>query len=248
MFVVRRHMGRGPEMVVTNRAYKVDGVLEAAAIAGQVTGWLARLAWAWRTELLLMVPVGVVYGFAHPRLGALWTDITVTVLAAAVLIWPRSRRLVLGRLGCARSRRQVLATLAETRTGNSSGRLPLVMRARSTPSGQRLLLYCRTGHSAELLNARVQELRAGAHCRNVTIHRDPQRSHRVTVEVIRRDTLTGVDIASALLPVARRIVAAAAPVVRPAVELPAVPAWAAPGDVPPILALPSDPEPSAAAA
>jgi hypothetical protein len=202
-----------------NQAYRVDSFWEAVAIACRITGWTARLAWRWRTELLLAVPVALVYGYTLALLTEVWADMAVAALITVVLCWPRSRRLVLGRLGCARSRRLVLATLAETRTENSAGRLPRVMRSRSTPSGQRLLLRCRVGHSAELLDARVEELRAGARCRNVTITRDPNRSHRVTVHVIRRDTLTGVDITSVLLLVARRITAVhAVPAARAAEE------------------------------
>ncbi|PZS26622.1 MAG: hypothetical protein DLM59_17880 [Pseudonocardiales bacterium] len=213
--------GRRQQTVRTNQAYKVDSAGEALAIAGRVLAWCGRLAWRWRTELLLALPVVAVYAVVFDLLTEVWGDLAAAALAGVVLGWPRSRRLVIARLGCARSRRLILATLAETRADNSSGRLPLVLRSRTTPSGQRLLLRCRVGHSAELLEARVEELRAGARCRNVTITRDPNRSHRVTLQVIRRDTLNGATVASVLLPVARRITAV--PAARGAVEEPGPP-------------------------
>ncbi|MGI8446659.1 MAG: hypothetical protein ACR2MP_05635 [Streptosporangiaceae bacterium] len=216
---MRRNGRRRQETVRTNQAYRVDNVGEALVIAGRVLAWLSRLAWRWRTELLLAVPVVLAYALTFAWLTEVWGDMAAAALVGVVLGWPRSRRLVFARLGCARSRRLILATLSETRTENSSGRLPLVLRTRSTPSGQRLLLRCRVGHSAELFDARVEELRAGARCRNVTITRDPNRSHRVTVHVIRRDTLNGAVIASVLLPVARRIaVTSAVPAAREATE------------------------------
>src|SRR5205823_3823193 len=103
------------------------------------------------------------------------------VLAGAVLAWPRSRRLVLGRLGCARTRRRLLACMRETRAATSSGRLPLVLRSRTTTAGQRLTLGLFPGQSAELLQARIEELRAAARARDVTVSRNPARADRVTV-------------------------------------------------------------------
>lgn len=215
---MRRGGRRRQEPVRTHQAYHVDNVGEALVIAGQVFARCARLGWRWRTELLLALSVVLVYAVTFALLTEVWGDMAAAALVAAVLGWPRTRRLVLARLGCARSRRLVLSTLRETRTENSYGRLPLVLRTRTTPSGQRVELRCRVGHSAELIEARVPELRAGARCRRVTVHRNPQRSHRVTVHVIRRDTLTGVQIASALMPVARRLTVPAVPTARVPVE------------------------------
>ena len=83
----------------------------------------------------------------------------------------------------------VLAGLAETRAANPSGRLPRVTRMRTTAVGERLVLVAKPGQSAELLDARVEELRAAARCREVRITRDENRSHRISVDIVRRDPL-----------------------------------------------------------
>ncbi len=100
-------------------------------------------------------------------------------IAATVLLWPTSsRRLVLGRLSCARTRRRLLACMAETRVATSAGRLPLVLQSRITPAGERVTFGLFPGQSAELLDARVEELRAAARARDVTVTRDPGRADR----------------------------------------------------------------------
>ena len=111
---------------------------------------------------------------------------------------------VLGRLGCARTRRRLLACMAETRVATSAGRLPLVLRSRVTPAGERVTFGLFPGQSAELLDARAEELRAAARARDVTVTRDPGRADRVVVDVIRRDTLAGPALPSPLLRLRRR--------------------------------------------
>ena len=122
--------------------------------------------------------------------------------------WPRPRAYIGGRLRCARTRRRLLACMRETRVATSTGRLPLTLRARATPAGERLTFGLFPGQSAEQLDARTEELRAAARARYVSVTRDPGRADRVTVDVIRRDLLHAglvlpsplVGVAAALLP------------------------------------------------
>ena len=83
-----------------------------------------------------------------------------------------------------------------------------MLRSRATPAGERLVFGLFPGQSAEMLDARVEELRAGARARDVTVSRDRSRADRVTVDVVRRDLLHPalvlpsplVGLAAALLP------------------------------------------------
>ena len=79
--------------------------------------------------------------------------------------------------------------MRETRVATTSGRLPLVLRSRITLAGERLTFGLFPGQSAELLDARVEELRAAARARDVTVTRDRSRADRVTIDVVRRDLL-----------------------------------------------------------
>ena len=232
---------RRSSVVRTTRAYRPDDGWETVALAASGVGAFARWCWRWRTEwagLLALAVVGpLVWGIGTriadlmvgpvvgpalaPVLGPLFAPLPLIGLLAGLLAWPRSRRWLRGRLACARTRRQIIAVLRETRVPDSADRLPLIRRSTPTPVGERLLLTVRPGQSAEMLAGFLDALRAGARARDVTVSRDPARADRVTVEVIRRDLLSAPEpLTSPLLDLARHLTAA--PVPAPTIPNPAV--------------------------
>lgn len=172
-----------------NQGYVIDSKWEAAALLGRGLSRLSRMAWRWRTELGLAIAVLAVRVLAGRHMSSGLALAVTIATVAAVALWPWSRRLIAGRLDCARTRRRLLACMRETRVATSAGRLPLVLRARSTAAGERLVFGLFPGQSAELLDARVEELRAAARAMDVTVTRDRSRADRVTVDVVRRDLL-----------------------------------------------------------
>jgi hypothetical protein len=102
-----------------------------------------------------------------------------------------------------------------------------VLRSRATTAGERLTLALFPGQSVELLDARVEELRAAARARDVTVTRNPARAHLVTVDVIRRDTLAGRPLPSPLLPYADALRATTATANTAAATVPGSPGPAA---------------------
>jgi S-DNA-T family DNA segregation ATPase FtsK/SpoIIIE len=112
-------------------------------------------------------------------------------LIGGVAGWKPPRRAVLGWLRCGVTRRWLLAGFKHTRTANLDGALPRVTSARTTVVGERFALRLRPGQSHELLEVRCEELRAALRARDVRLHRDPNRSDRIRVDVVRVDTLTG---------------------------------------------------------
>jgi hypothetical protein len=191
--------------VRTNKAYKLDNPVEGLVLAGRGVKALARLGFRYRTELGFLALVAVLYFGVRHEVGPRWATFCTLAAAVLVLSWGWSRRLVIGRLSCARTRRLVVEVFKQTRVENVAGQLPMIRRSIVTPAGERLIVWCRAGQSAELLDARVEELRAGARCRHVTVTRDPNRSHRVSIDVIRRETLAGVLVRSPLLDLAARL-------------------------------------------
>jgi hypothetical protein len=150
---------------------------------------LARLSWPWRRELTVTTVVGGLW-YGTARLLPLWWALAIVlVLVVVTIAVPVSRRAIGGWLRCARTRRLVRAGMAETRTANPSGRLPRIVRVTRTAVGERLHLHVKPGQSAELLDARVEELRAAARCREVRITRDPAHANQVLLDVVRRDPL-----------------------------------------------------------
>lgn len=197
-----------PQTIRITHGYRVDSRWEALAISGRAVHHAFRLAARYRTEIGYAAAVLAVRLLAGRTLPGPVAWAVTAVGVAAVLLWPRSRALVAGRLGCARTRRRLLDCMRETRVATSTGRLPLVLRARSTPAGERLVFGLFPGQSAELLDARIEELRAAARARDVTVTRDRSRADRVTVDVVRRDLLHPglvlpsplVGVAAALMP------------------------------------------------
>ncbi len=167
-----------------------------------VIAGLCLRCWPWRRELLLAAILCGAWVEAGQIL-PIWPALALVLGAAATLgAAAPVRRWLLGWLRCSRTRRQLLTGFAETRAANPSGRLPRVSRLSVTAVGERVQLTARPGHSAELLDARVEELRAAVRSREVRITRDPNRSHRISIDVVRRDPLTATaDIAWADLDV-----------------------------------------------
>ena len=209
-----------------NQGYRVDSRWEVLALAGRTFGGASQLAWRWRTELGLLAAVLLLRLVAGRHLAGVAAWLVTLSAVVAVLAWPRSRRLVAGRFGCASTRRRLLDCMRETRVATSTGRLPLVLRARSTAAGERLVFGLFPGQSAELLDARVEELRAAARAMDVTVTRDRTRADRVTVDVVRRDLLhPGLVLPSPLLGVAaglapHRVVPDPSPAATPSTEVP----------------------------
>jgi hypothetical protein len=110
--------------------------------------------------------------------------------------WGKPPIWLAGSFSRARTRRRLYTGMREVRLANTSGQLPRIRWTASTAVGERVTLACRPGQSAELLDVRMEELRAAVKARDVRITRDTERSDRVYVDVVRRDPLA----ASALVP------------------------------------------------
>lgn len=160
-----------------------------AAVANLLGSGL-RWAWPWRRELAAAsVLCGAWYGLGQTM--PTWPALLVLVLLVSCLVAIRPvRAWLFGWFRVARTRRLFVAGLALVRPAIPSGRPPWILRTRTTPVGERLHLRLRPGQSAEGLEARIEELRAAVRARDVRITRDPHRSHRVSVDIVRRDPLT----------------------------------------------------------
>lgn len=185
--------------VRTNKAYVVDSWGELFVLVLKAARWVFRQGWRFRTEL---VAVGVVVGGyleVRHQIGKQLATLVVLVGVGLVVGVPHSRRWVLGRLICSRTRRRLAAVFKETRVATASGKLPIVLRSRLTRSGEQYRLWLRIGQSAEVLDSRMEEIRAACRCQDVRIIRNERRSHLVMVEVIRREPLAGVVIDTPLV-------------------------------------------------
>jgi S-DNA-T family DNA segregation ATPase FtsK/SpoIIIE len=170
-----------PRLVITLQF--IGAILRALAAT-------VAVLWPYRRELAAATVFCLLWNQVAALLPGWWSLVATVAIITGVMIVGPVRRRVWGWLAAGRTRRLLLAGLAQTRTANPDGRLPRVVKVRPTPIGQRLWLRLRPGQSVELLESRAEELRAALRARDVRLARDPHRSHKVTVDVVRHDTLT----------------------------------------------------------
>lgn len=137
--------------------------------APSLTGRAGAGAWAWRYEAAA---------------GAF-----LAATAGLPLLAPPIRRWIAAYWRRAKTRRLLQVAWRETKVANASGQLPRVRRIRSTPFGERVSLRVRAGQWSEFLEVRADALAAALKASAVRITKDPQRSERLTLDVVRLDPL-----------------------------------------------------------
>jgi len=154
----------------------------------------AGIAWRWRTELLILSALVVMFWRLDTWTSALWAAITLAGFVAVVLAVPHSRRFITRRFWCVLARHRLQRLCYEARLHTRSGRLPLILWTRPTKVGERTWVLCRAGICAEDFEAHIGELRAACYARDARVFRNRRWSQLVTIDIIRRDTLAASHI------------------------------------------------------
>jgi len=156
------------------------------------SGWGELAGWAWRhlPELLLLAGVAVVWREMAGLVGWLVPLLLPAAAVAGGIAWAPSRRVLAVIVGWRLTRHRLRAGLVEARVTSASGRLPVYLAAWPTSVGERVWLWCPPGVSAEDIEDETDRLRAACIAREVRVNRDLRWSALVTVDVIRRDTLS----------------------------------------------------------
>jgi hypothetical protein len=162
-----------------NNPYVLDG------LAAQLHRTAAGVAWRWRTELTLLGLVAAGLWKLTLLTTLTWAGVLVGMAVTGLGVLPWTRR----RFWCVLTRHRIQRLCWEARLHTRSGRLPLVLWTRPTKVGVRLYLLCRAGICAEDFDAHRGELRAACYAREARVTRNPNWSHLVIIDIIRRDTL-----------------------------------------------------------
>jgi hypothetical protein len=151
---------------------------------------LLLIVWRWRTEIVTLIALVVIYIHLTDRLGSGTAAIAVmTAPVLVVLLIPPTRRFTVGRTWCVISRHRLRACLVQVRATNWDGRLPWVIWTRPTPVGERLWLWMLPGLSVLDLENRTEVIAASCWARDARIQRTRRLATLVRVDVIRRDPL-----------------------------------------------------------
>ena len=145
--------------------------------------------WSWRKELAFLGYAAIIFIAVVRTFGIAWTIIGTSVtLVILPLSWSERLTAFAWQLITPHLLR---SGMYQARIQNRDGRQPVIIRITSEPFGERLRLWCPAGTSAEDLYAARGILRAACRAADVKVTRDQQRSHIVTLDVIRRPHQTG---------------------------------------------------------
>ena len=144
--------------------------------------------WRWRTEVVLL---GVLIALAVVLAGwtrdGVWWPSALAAGALLALAWARpSRDWLLARFWCVFARHRMQRLFAELPLHTRRGRLPLVLWITPTATGERALVLCRAGVSAEAFAAYTAEFEAACAATRVRFAKHPRHPQLVTIETVRR--------------------------------------------------------------
>jgi hypothetical protein len=143
-------------------------------------------AWRWRYEIVLVSGSAAGLTAAIISLGAVPTIAAVIVMTLTILCWPTARQLAVDRAWCVITPHRVRVGCVEGQIYSSRGKIPVVMLTSHKAFGERVLLWCRAGISADDFVAAHGVLAAACWAQDVAIFFDVHRPQLVTLDVIRR--------------------------------------------------------------
>lgn len=152
---------------------------------------LTGLAWRWRQECALVAVAAAALAGLVRLLGAEWAVISVSALLGALGPWPPWHRVFIAAAWRLITPHRLHSGLVQARIQSRKGKVPVVLRTTSQPFGERMRVWCPAGTSAEDLESARAVLRAACWATDVLVTRDEQRSHLVTVDVIRWPVASG---------------------------------------------------------
>lgn len=144
------------------------------------------IAWRWRYEIALVSGLTAGLTAAIIYFGAAPTIIAVIVITLTILCWPPARRLAVNRSWCVITAHRVRVGCVEGLIYSSRGKIPIVLWTSHQAFGERVLLYCRAGTSADDFVSARTILAAACWAQDVAVFVDIRHTQLVTLDVIRR--------------------------------------------------------------
>lgn len=149
---------------------------------------LVVAAWRWRYEIALVSGLSAGLTAAIISFGAVPTTAAMIVITLTILCWPTARRFTLDRAWCIITPHRVRAGCTEGLIYSSGGRIPIILWTSHQAFGERVLLWCRAGTSADDFVSARAVLTAACWAKDVAIFLDTHHTQLVTLDVIRRPT------------------------------------------------------------
>jgi len=147
---------------------------------------LLVIVWRWRYEIALVAGLSISLFTALTSIGAVPTIVAVIAITLIILRWPAVRRFIVDRAWCIITPHRVRVGCAEGLIYSSRGKIPAILRTSHQAFGERVLLWCRAGTSADDLVTARTVLATACWAQDVAVFFDTEHIHLVTLDVIRR--------------------------------------------------------------
>lgn len=147
---------------------------------------LLVVAWRWRYEIALVSGLSAGLAAAIISFGAIPTAVAVLAVTLTILCWPSARRFTLDRAWCIITPHRVRAGCAQGLIYSSRGKIPVILWTSHQSFGERVLLWCRAGTSADDFVSAGAVLTAACWAKDIAVFFDLNRTQLVTLHVIRR--------------------------------------------------------------
>jgi len=144
------------------------------------------VAWRWRYEIALLAGLTAGLAAAIISFGAVPTVAAVIFIALTILCWPSARRLTVNRAWCVITAHRVRVGCVEGLIYSSRGKIPVVLWTSHQAFGERVLLYCRAGTSADDFVSARTILATACWAQDIAIFVDVRHTQLVTLYVVRR--------------------------------------------------------------
>ena len=141
--------------------------------------------WRWRYELALALGLPAAAVAIARGLGIVWLVATVVALTAIFGLWPGGRRMLVKRAWCVITPHRLRTGCAHSWIQSRYGKLPIILFTTPQPFGERVLLWCVAGISADDLVAARDLLTAACWATDMRVIRSDRHAHLVTVDVVR---------------------------------------------------------------
>jgi hypothetical protein len=144
------------------------------------------VAWRWRYEIVLLLGLTAGLTAAIISFGVVPTIAAAIVITLTTLCWSPARRLAAHRAWCVITAHRIRVGCVEGLIYSSRGKIPVVLWTSHQPFGERVLLYCRAGTSADDFVSARTILAVACWAQDVAIFVDGRHSQLITLDVIRR--------------------------------------------------------------
>ena len=146
---------------------------------------LIGYAWWWRYEIGIVCGLGIGMYVLASVVGIGQAVLGVALTALVLGTWPASQQVLAAAAWRIITPHRLRAGCAQARIHSRNGRLPTILRTTQQPFGERVLIWCPAGTSAADFHSARRILAAACWAAHITVTRDDQHAHLVTIDVIR---------------------------------------------------------------